>query len=99
MAELGHVAVAMRKVYQNAQDHINYRPPPDFAMLAQEMLELSLSLRGRHEHPPEYELVQMGGIILNWLANIEAAESGKVCDLVVENRSENQNGREDVSGP
>lgn len=83
MVGVGHLAIVMRTVYENAKRHANYQPRPDFSMLAQEVLELSLSLRGRHEHPPEWELVQIGGVVLNWLADIEAANSGSVCDLNV----------------
>ena len=77
MTGAGHVAIAMRKVYDNAQNHMGQHP--DFAMLAQEVLELSLALCNRHEHPPEWELVQIGGIVVNWLADIEAENSEWSC--------------------
>ncbi len=41
-------------------------------MLAQEMLELSLALRNRHQHAAWLELIQIGGIAVNWLADIMA---------------------------
>ena len=40
---------------------------PTLGMLLQEVGELALALEGKHEHPPAVELVQIGGIILNWL--------------------------------
>lgn len=78
MAKQGHIAIAMRKVYENAQAHIDYQPRPDFHQLVEEVLELSQAVRGHHEHPVEFELIQIAGIVLNWLGDIEEAESGRV---------------------
>lgn len=37
------------------------------AVLSEELGELSASLKGKHEHPPETELIQIAGICINWL--------------------------------
>lgn len=37
------------------------------AGLAEEVLELTSALEGRHEHAPEVELMQIAAIALNWL--------------------------------
>jgi len=36
-------------------------------MLLEEVAELAAALEGKHEHSPEIELVQIGGIAANWL--------------------------------
>lgn len=71
MAEKAHIALAMRKVYQNALAHATDIRRPDFHMLAEEVLELSLALRGLHEDSVEHELTQIAGIALNWLADLD----------------------------
>lgn len=53
-----------------ANARLHSRKQPSLAMLLEEVGELALALEGRHEHPPEYELVQIGGIVLNWLRAI-----------------------------
>lgn len=35
--------------------------------LVEELGELATALQGKHEHPPELELLQLGGLIINWL--------------------------------
>ena len=35
--------------------------------LLEEVAELAAALDGKHEHPPELELVQIAGICLTWL--------------------------------
>lgn len=42
----------------------------DLRMLVEEVGELAEALAGDHEHEPEDELVQIGGIVLHWLINI-----------------------------
>ena len=37
----------------------------------EEMAELARSLEGKHEHPPELELIQIGGIVANMLTSYE----------------------------
>lgn len=64
------ITLARRAIDSNARQHRYDEWRPDFHMLAEEMLELSLALRGQHEHPPWLELVQIGGIVTNWLADI-----------------------------
>jgi len=84
MAQPGHIAIVRRKVYENAQAHVDHRPRPDFHQLVEEVLELSMAIRGNHEHPIEIELIQIGGIVLNWLADIEEAKSGRVLYVPLE---------------
>lgn len=69
---MAHVALALRAIKANARKHQHDEYRPEFHMLAQEVLELSLALRDRHEHPALLELVQIGGIVTNWLADIMA---------------------------
>lgn len=41
--------------------------PRLLALINEELGELSAAIMGKHEHPPELELIQLGGLILNWL--------------------------------
>ena len=68
------ITLARRAIDSNARQHRHDEYRPEFHMLAQEMLELSLALRGRHEHPAWRELIQIGGIVTNWLADIMAEQ-------------------------
>lgn len=52
----------------NWNDEIN--PEHLLAVLMEEVGELSAATMGKHEHDPAYELIQIGGIILNWLHQI-----------------------------
>jgi len=38
--------------------------------LLAEVAELAYALEGRHEHPPEHELIQIAGICINWLRRL-----------------------------
>lgn len=40
-------------------------------VLVEEVEELAGALVGNHEHPPELELIQIGGIVINWLRQFE----------------------------
>ncbi len=71
---MAKIALALRAVKANTRKHQHDEYRPEFHMLAQEMLELSLALRGRHEHPAWLELVQIGGVVINWLADIMAEQ-------------------------
>lgn len=56
-----------------------WRDKPDsywFMRLLEEVGELALSLRGRHEHSPETELRQITSICLNWLEYREKKKGG-----------------------
>ena len=54
-------------VIQNA-NHYQYKIGRiDLRMLIEEVGELAEALAGKHEHSPEYELIQIGGIAINWL--------------------------------
>ena len=59
---------ALSDVRSNAME--NAFKHPKFTTLLEEFAELVLSLRGKHDHPPELELTQMGGIIINLLSQI-----------------------------
>ena len=58
------------------REHLDtWRDRPDsywFMRLSQEVGELGGSLVGDHPHPPEWELMQIASICLNWLDKIEA---------------------------
>ena len=69
-SDMDHVAQALRAIKVNARKHQHDEYRPEFLMLAQEVLELSLALRDEHERPAWLELVQIGGTIINWLADI-----------------------------
>lgn len=46
----------------------NEHKTPTLDTLLEEVAELILSCRGKHEHPPRVGLVQIGGIVVNLLA-------------------------------
>ncbi len=69
---MAKIALALRAVKANARKHQRDEHRPEFHMLAEEVLELSMALRGQHEHPAWMELIQIGGIVINWLADIIA---------------------------
>lgn len=77
---MARVALALRAIKANARKHQCDEYRPEFHMLAREMLELSLALRNRHEHPAWLELIQIGGVVVNWLADIvtEQGDAGIV---------------------
>ena len=47
---------------------------PTLRTLLAELAELAYALEGEHQHTPEQELVQIGGIAINWLRRIYAAK-------------------------
>lgn len=48
-------------------------------VLLRELGELSNSIYGKHEHPPQLELIQIAGIAINWLRQFEP---GSVIDAL-----------------
>jgi len=59
--------------FSNADIHTDKLPEKNGArlmMLIDEVEELTDSLEGHHEHPPEWELSQIAGIAINWLRAI-----------------------------
>jgi len=42
-------------------------------LLVEEVGELGAALNGRHKHSPDYELVQIAAICINWLDKRQAA--------------------------
>ena len=56
---------AIQEVIANADAHRD--GTPDLPGLLEEVAELSAALIGDHEHTPVYELIQIGGIAINWL--------------------------------
>lgn len=56
---------AAMAVLDNAAMH--REKTPNLGTLLEEVAELVLSLRGKHEHAPEVELEEIGGIAINWL--------------------------------
>jgi hypothetical protein len=63
----------MRDIGENANN--NQHKHPSLRTLLAEVAELSYALDGEHEHPPEYELIQIGGIVVNWLDRIYRAKN------------------------
>jgi len=60
---------AIQRVAINARANAYRRPA--FSTLLEEFAELVLSLRGKHDDPPQLELEQIGGIAINMLWQIE----------------------------
>ena len=63
---------ALRDIGENATSH--QEKHPTLRTLLAEVAELAYALDGEHKHPPEYELVQIGGIVVNWLERIYQAK-------------------------
>lgn len=70
---------ALRDVKSNAEE--NAFKHPKFTTLLEEFAELVLSLRAKHDHPPELELVQMGGIIINLLSQTYLSGVGAINNI------------------
>lgn len=82
---MAKLALALRAIRANAREHHKDSRRPDFHMLAEEILELSLALRENHEHDPWHELVQIGGVAANWIADlIEASSDAEIVDFIRE---------------
>ena len=64
-----------KDILRNAAE--NEQRYPSLRTLLAEVAELAYALDGEHEHDPEYELLQIGGIAINWLRRIYTAK-GKV---------------------
>lgn len=60
---------AAKEVVKNANWHILKKPTKD--MLLEEIAELLLALRGKHQHTPREELVEIGGIAINLIRAID----------------------------
>ena len=67
-----HRKLSILRVWSNAEKHShkwqNKNDEYWCLRLIQEVGELSASLAADHEHTPEYELTQIAGISINWLA-------------------------------
>lgn len=57
---------AIELIQKNAEQHKDKQPT--LGTLLEEIAELARSLEGKHEHRPELELIQIGGIVTNMLA-------------------------------
>ena len=72
--------LSILKVWSNAEkySHKWQNKDDDYwcLRLMQEVGELSASLADDHEHTPDYELIQIAGICINWLALMLAKELG-----------------------
>lgn len=83
---MAKIALALRAIKANARKHQHDEYRPEFHMLAQEVLELSLALRDRHEHPARLELIQIGGVVVNWLADMMSQNGDtEVVEYIKEN--------------
>jgi hypothetical protein len=56
---------AITFIRRNAEQHEGKQPT--LGTLLEEIAELARALEGKHEHPPELELIQIGGIVANML--------------------------------
>lgn len=65
MTQSNYYSKAIWFVVMNASLH--QEKEPTLGMLLEEVGELALALEEKHEHSPAVELVQLGGIVLNWL--------------------------------
>jgi len=70
-------------ILQNADSHGDKEP--SMTMFEEEMCELGRALAGEHEHPPEWELVQIAGIAVNWLRRLGVIPPPRR-DLLAENK-------------
>lgn len=64
---------ATRDIIKNAAEHEHKHPT--LRTLLAEVSELAYALDGEHKHSPESELVQIGGIVLNWLRRMYRAKN------------------------
>lgn len=66
---------ALSEIGINATYHaVNGYSVPDLRMLVEEIGELAAALAGTHEHTPALELVQIGGIVANWLRQYPSSQ-------------------------
>lgn len=54
-------------IYWNSAAALRLGKNASLRTLLVEVAELAAALDGKHEHPPELELVQIAGICLTWL--------------------------------
>lgn len=62
-------------VIQNANENQHKRP--NMRTLSEEYAEAILAWRGKHEHPLRLELVQIAGVCINMIRQIDAEEEFK----------------------
>lgn len=83
--------VTMVRDLQALTSHVDRDKGDDwwFMMLAEEIGELAGALRDQHEDPPEWELMQIASIALNWL---EKRGATALCrDLLFQHRERMEN--------
>lgn len=66
---------AIQDVIRNADE--NAHKKPNMRTLWEEISEATLSWRGKHEHPLRLELMQVAGICINMIRQIDAGEEFK----------------------
>lgn len=69
------VAKAVHDVAKNANEHEHKNP--NMRTLWEEVSEATLSWRGKHDHPLRLELVQIAGICINMIRQIDAGKDFK----------------------
>lgn len=74
---------AIELIRSNAELHREKQPA--LRTLLAEIAELAYALDGDHEHPPELELVEVGGIVANMLKGYSLVETQQA---VVEREAE-----------
>lgn len=71
----GMVDKPSRDVLENAD--ANRHKKPNIRTLSEEYAEAILASRGKHEHPLRLELVQIAGVCINMIRQIDAGEEFK----------------------
>ena len=71
-----HADEAVAAIILNANRHRG--ETPTMRMLLAEIAELAYALEGEHEHSPDIELAQIGGIAINWIRHIYAARRKRI---------------------
>lgn len=72
-ATLASFDEAIRDVIQNADEHKAKHPA--MTTLVEEFAEAVLASRGKHDHPVRLELVQIAGICINLIRQIDNGET------------------------
>lgn len=66
---------AVKDVIRNANTHGHKKP--NIRTLSEEFAEAILAERGKHEHPLRLELVQIAGVCINMIRQLDAGEEFK----------------------
>lgn len=67
--------LVINEIIDNANEHKHKKP--NIRTLWEEVSEATLASRGKHEHPLRLELIQIAGICINMIRQIDAGEDFK----------------------